>query len=733
MDNSNKLTIDEIRKILGFISKGYKVPPIVHDTILKIAKREVEDKKRVVLVKRDPDVGSRRIQAMYVKIIDTGDAIEFFPPSVAGFGADFDGDSVSIYVPLSKEAQQQARERMIVATSNESVNSQNYGISNEMILGLYILTTRDLGGIYNYQNIEVKSLSEEDYNNLKLLDPGERKSVLFRGKRIDTTVGQIIFNSVLPKYMDYFDIPADKKNTNKLLKKLVETDKNDYGNTLDTLMKLGFEYATLYPQTVSIDMLESNKELEDLKKKLSQEKDLEKQNNIIDEMETKMMEHLKKNVPDVYTTVVSGASKDKRQVRQMVVSKGLIKDPAGNILPPIVHSLTDGYTSHEYFNAAAGARTGIIGRALNTAYGGYEYRKVLYVVSDVVADINNPDCGTNLTLNVKLTDDLYKRMTYRYVLDDRNRITPINENMIGSMIRLRSPIYCQTRNICRTCYGLLLSQLKTRYVGIVAAQEVASLSERFMKLFHLGGIVEFDTPNLYKEMSTNIVNTNILYEYMEQRENEMYAKKDMTVVVPIKNYVGRYKIDFNKSDVYYELPTGFFELHLGNTIVPIRIERVTELYRTQSINSSSNFIKIDYKSGDKIFKAKANAVDYTKITYVIDALIGGKTPTRDSVPMLYGQFYDILEKSGNWDSVHLEVIISNILRAKKNTQLPARLKKPFEYTMESIKTLPYLIGWTTGLAFENFTKGLKYGLTSDRGSETAIEKIISGGSLTKKL
>lgn len=88
----DKLTTDEIRKILKFISKGYKVPQIVYDTIYKIAKLEVEDKKRVVLVKRDPNIGRGRIQAMFVKIIE-GNSIQIYPPQCSEYGADFDGDS----------------------------------------------------------------------------------------------------------------------------------------------------------------------------------------------------------------------------------------------------------------------------------------------------------------------------------------------------------------------------------------------------------------------------------------------------------------------------------------------------------------------------------------------------------------------------------------------------------------------------------------------------------------
>jgi hypothetical protein len=93
------LSVEEIKKILNFIHKGYYVPKIIYDTIFEIAKREIEEKKRIVLCKRDPNIGKGRIQAFYPKIVE-GEALEIYPPSVVGFGADFDGDSIFGYVKL---------------------------------------------------------------------------------------------------------------------------------------------------------------------------------------------------------------------------------------------------------------------------------------------------------------------------------------------------------------------------------------------------------------------------------------------------------------------------------------------------------------------------------------------------------------------------------------------------------------------------------------------------------
>ena len=114
----------------------------------------------------------------------------------------------------------------------------------------------------------------------------------------------------------------------------------------------------------------------------------------------------------------------------------------------------------------------------------------------------------------------------------------------------------------------------------------------------------------------------------------------------------------------------------------------------------------------------------------LDTLVGGQYP-RSDVVSIYNKFYKALAPVGGWDSVHLEVIISNILRARKDPQKPARLIEPFDPEMHSIKTLPNLISYPLGLAFENFSKGVQYGMISQRAPESQIEKVMFGIPLTK--
>lgn len=641
-------------------------------------------------------------------------------------------DTMNIYVPISKEAQAEAKSKLITATSNEYMGKPNFAITNEMLLGLFHISNADNPGSYLDSGLEVTKITPEQFQKIKVMDPGKKVIVTYKGSKIQTTIGKVVLNYCLPSsYNSFWYGPANKKSVQSILIQVLKIDKNDFARTLDLFMKLGFYYATKYPMTISLDMLKIPKELEKKKQTLRDIVGVKDQNALIKSLEEDMISHLETNVPDLSNMIKSGASKDKSQVRQILITKGLIEDPEGNVLPPIVSSFTDGYAPREHFNAAAGARKGVISRALGTSSGGYEYRKLIFVIGNIKANKDILDCGTKLTLNLKLTDDLYNRLSGRFVMNLKGDIVPIDKSMIGGLVKLRSSIFCQSFNICRTCYGNLIYQIKSDNVGMIAAQEVFSLAERFMKIFHLGGIASLDTPNIEKEILRNTVNTGLVLNTLSCTGDTARLKDgSCSIIIPVKNYKEKYEI--KKEPGYYVLPTGVFILKIMEADIEVLIQRQVTIYRSGNEVEEDGILTIKYeKIGDPIIKIGTFSIDYAKITQEIDSLVAGKSPTAGSIPLLYRNFYDLLSPTGNWDSTHLEVFMSNILRSKVDAKYPARLKKPFEYQMYNIKVIPSLISWPLGVAFENLTNALKYGLISDKGASSDIEKILIGESLSK--
>jgi DNA-directed RNA polymerase subunit beta' len=387
----------------------------------------------------------------------------------------FDGvfveDTMAVFAVLSEEAQQEIKTQMVSATGANHTNDMNFSLTQEMITGVFTLTYYDDKNHPTTIN-KIQDISKYDIGHNIIID--------YKGAKRRTTVGKILFNNTLPEWFPYVDYPVDKKQLKRLMQQVISKNQADFVKTIDVLMRLAFKYATQHPLSFSLDMMTISPKLEQLKLDLAKEKDVGKQSKIISEMEDELVDFLKIAHPDLYIQVASGASKGKEQIRQIMVAKGLISDPKGNVLPPITRSLAEGYTPEEYFKASAGSRKGTIDRALNTAFGGYSARKTLYIVSDVMLNKEVKNCGTRRGLKVKLTKEIFDKMGGRNVITGVDKYEPISEKMIGKTVEIRSPVFCKTRDVCPVCYGNLFQQVRSRNIGVLASS-VTNLSERIMK------------------------------------------------------------------------------------------------------------------------------------------------------------------------------------------------------------------------------------------------------------
>jgi len=207
----------------------------------------------------------------------------------------------------------------------------------------------------------------------------------------------------------------------------------------------------------------------------------------------------------LYDLIDSGSAKGWGQPAQILIAKGIIADPEGNILPVIKGSYAEGLDNKEFFNASYGARAGIIDRVVSTSQTGYLARKLAYLLNTVEADLYLTDCGTKRTLDITLNSDIESRITGRYHMV-RGKPVLYNKGDIkhGSLIRLRTPIYCESPKICHTCYGEFLKIHKSPYIGIVASQVISERSTQLiMRNFHLGGAVNVVKKDILKDIKNN--------------------------------------------------------------------------------------------------------------------------------------------------------------------------------------------------------------------------------------
>ncbi|MDP6089678.1 MAG: DNA-directed RNA polymerase subunit beta' [Candidatus Marinimicrobia bacterium] len=499
-----------------------------------------------ILLNRAPTLHRLGIQAFQPVLID-GKAIQLHPLVCSAFNADFDGDQMAVHVPLSLEAQIEARVLMLASHNIlHPANGEPIAVpSQDMVLGCYYLT-RPKAGVQGegkiFGSIEEVLLAYEN----KAVDLHANVHLKHNNTwHKNTTVGRVIFNSILPDEIGFINEIINKKR----LTKAVNEAYMIAGNAktvifLDKLKDLGFAMATKSGVSIAISdilipdkkdeiLLEASNEVDSVKKKFDRHvlTDGERYNKVIDiwthatnKVASSMMDGLKDDrsgFNPVYMMVDSGARGGQDQIKQLAGMRGLMAKPqksmkggVGEIIEsPITSNFKEGLSVFEYFISTHGARKGLADTALKTADAGYLTRRLVDVAQDMVTYIE--DCGTisgivisDLKEGEEIIEPLADRILGRTILDDfiiKGEVvvksgSVISEKMaelIGDSgvenIRIRSVLTCESkRGVCSKCYGWDLSTHKLvdigTSVGIRAAQSIGEPGTQLtLRTFHIGG------------------------------------------------------------------------------------------------------------------------------------------------------------------------------------------------------------------------------------------------------
>jgi DNA-directed RNA polymerase subunit beta' len=500
-----------------------------------------------VMLNRAPTLHRLGIQAFYPVLVE-GKAIKLHPLACAAFNADFDGDQMAVHIPLSFEAQLEAKVLML-STNNILLPSSGRPVavpSQDIVLGCYYLTKLRSGEVG--ENMSFHSPDEA----LFAYDAGYvglHASIKVRidGKLVKTSVGRLIFNSVLPKGMSFFNDVATRGKLEELVGQTFWLHgQNETVELVDRLKYYGFEYATRAGITVSIDDLvvppEKNKlinsamaEVAKIKKRYERGviTNGERYNQVIDtwtrttnEISGVMFGNLaaeQQGFNPVYMMADSGARGSKEQIRQLAGMRGLMAKPqkkitggVGEIIEsPITANFREGLSVQEYFISTHGARKGLADTALKTADAGYLTRRLVDVAQDVI--VRNEDCGTIMGLNVsaikegeEVIESLHDRILGRVALDDV--YDPISDDLIVAAgqeiregeasrieeagvdsVRIRSVLTCESKyGVCANCYGRNLATMKMvnigEAIGVIAAQSIGEPGTQLtLRTFHIGG------------------------------------------------------------------------------------------------------------------------------------------------------------------------------------------------------------------------------------------------------
>ncbi len=518
--------------------------------LVERAKPEVWDvleeviKEHQVLLNRAPTLHRLSIQAFEPVLVE-GRAIQIHPLVCPPYNADFDGDQMPVHVPLSAEAQAEAK---ILMASNHNLllpkdGSPSITPTKDVVLGIYYMTREDKDDrkeseLPAFHSVDAATLAY-DVGAIKL---GERIIVrMDDGSRIVTTVGRCLFNQVLPEGLRFVNAQVDRKPLAKLVSKCIKL----YGmeaaaNMLDGIKDLGFKHATLAGSTIGIEDIVVPEEkpallkvADDLVNEVEEQYQMgfltadERYDKVIsiwrdttDKVTEAMKNAFDPNNP-VIMMVNSGARGNPQQISQLGGMRGIVVDPSGRMVEqPVRSNFREGLTVLEYFTSTHGQRKGLVDTALRTADSGYLTRRLVDVAQDVI--IREEDCGTENGVTVKeiridgeLIESLQDRLVGRFSVKDivhpeTGEVlcpaqTLIDEDVAAAIVEagikeveVRSVLTCETRHgVCVKCYGRNLATGNLvevgESVGIVAAQSIGEPGTQLtLRTFHLGGVAGED-------------------------------------------------------------------------------------------------------------------------------------------------------------------------------------------------------------------------------------------------
>jgi DNA-directed RNA polymerase subunit beta' len=529
-----------------------------HAQNIKSAKRMVERARPVVwdvleevitehpvLLNRAPTLHRLGIQAFEPQLIE-GKAIQIHPLVCTAFNADFDGDQMAVHLPLSAEAQAEARILML-STNNILKPSDGRPVTmptQDMIIGIYFLTMAKEGGIGEGRAFSsvAEAIMAFDRSEIELQSMIKLR---LEGQTRDTTLGRALFNEALPADYAFVDYEVGKKQLGQIVNDLAERyPKVDVAHALDELKDTGFHWATRSGVTISMADVVSPagkaailERYEEQATKVQQQyargliTEDERRQELIEiwtqathEVAREMEGSFEKTNP-IFMMVHSGARGNMTQVRQIAGMRGLVANPKGDIIPrPIKSNYREGLSVVEYFIATHGARKGLADTALRTADSGYLTRRLVDVSQDVI--IREHDCGTERgllkTIGQRLDDGrmaraenvetaAYARSTATDIIhpetgevlvkagDDIGDVR-IDELIQAGVeqIRVRSVLTCDAKTgACAKCYGRSLATGKLvdigEAVGIIAAQSIGEPGTQLtMRTFHTGGVASAD-------------------------------------------------------------------------------------------------------------------------------------------------------------------------------------------------------------------------------------------------
>ncbi|MEN9920523.1 MAG: hypothetical protein RL538_416 [Candidatus Parcubacteria bacterium] len=539
-------------------------------------------KNKHVLLNRAPTLHRQGIQAFRPVLIE-GNAIQVHPLVCRAFNADFDGDQMAVHVPLSDEAQLEAKE-IISANNNILKPGSSEPVVSEKLLdmalgaywmtkvvegakgeGKYFASPNDAINAYDYGVIDFRA-------KVKVLATDTQKYQQFNGEIFETTVGRLLFNSVLPSdHLFINDVIVQKTLFQIIIDIIDDRGTEAVPPIVDKLKKFGFKYATVSGTTWGIDEVVVPKQKAAI---IAKSRDEERQviehydegllsrderRRMIVEIWHRAKTEIEKALPETLSDTgsafemwKSGARGSLGQIAQMAGMKGLIVNTRGETIEtPVISSMKEGLTPIEYFNTTHGSRKGLADTALQTAKAGYLTRRLFVVAQDAI--VTEEDCKTKsgTTINrisasgieISFAKAIKGRILAEDAVDTKGAVIFKKGHLLSrrdaiavegttcESVEVRSPMTCKTlRGVCQQCYGIDLTKNTLvdigEAVGTVAAQAIGEPGTQLtMNTKHAGGAA-----SLGGDVTQGLPRVEEVFEKRQPKIPAVVAKHDGVVV-----------------------------------------------------------------------------------------------------------------------------------------------------------------------------------------------------------
>ena len=635
-----------VKSASRMIERGFTV---VWDTLEEVISG------KYVLLNRAPTLHRLGIQAFQPVLIE-GKAIQLHPLVCRAFNADFDGDQMAVHVPLSEAAQKEAREIMLSAKNllKPADGAIVVDATKDMVLGSYYLTY--IPGESEKPQLTFSSQNEAIY----AYETGRVKlqtlvRVPVEGELIDTTVGRLFFNEILPEGFGFQNVTMTKKALQRLVSEAFVRYGTDITATLvDDIKELGFRHATLSGVSVGLDdftmpgdkdgiLEEGEKQAASISSQYAQglitederyQRTVDTWKAANERITASLEKALKEQVTSTSIFIDSGAEGDIAQANQIAGMLGLVQDPSGRIIElPIKSNYKEGFSVLEYFNSTHGARKGLTDTALKTAESGYLTRRLVDVSQDVI--ITDDDCGDPEGFVIPRSESEAIGESFAYRLSGRcaaktvkagsqtlvkagelitDDIAKAIETSDLDAVNIRSVLTCTlTWGICGKCYGVDMSRgtmvQQGEPVGVIAAQSIGEPGTQLtMKTFHKGGVAGED-------ITAGLPRVEEIFEARNPKGQAILAETDG--VVSVKEQGGNHIVRIqpaNLKTTTIELDGKKAAVKSGNKVIPGDILAADENGKKAIKAKAEGTVKV-HKDHIELIHASDNEREYKVPVY----------------------------------------------------------------------------------------------------------------------